>query len=104
MSKLFKKQVQFGLMLPRLLRFIQESGYQYTIGQTVRCPDCSRGHERSLHKKALAVDINLFAKDGTYLQNGKDHEAMHDFWDSIGGAERIAGDLNHYSVEYGGMR
>ena len=104
MSTLFDKQVQFGRMLPKLLDHINEQGFLYTVGQTVRCVHCEVGHINSLHKKGLAVDINLFGRDKTYLQNGGAHELIHDFWDTLGGAERIKGDLNHYSIEYKGMR
>lgn len=32
------------------------------------------------------------------------HDILHKFWSSIGGADPIPGDLNHYSLEYRGMR
>ena len=61
------------------------------------------GHKNSCHKLKLAIDVNL-VKDGVLLGDGPEHAALHDFWDSLGGAPRIPHDMNHYSVEYRGMR
>ena len=57
------------------------------------------GHKDSLHHDSLALDFDAY-RDGVYLPSGKEHEALHDYWDSIGGNERILNDMNHYS--YGG--
>jgi hypothetical protein len=69
--------------------------------------DDNTGHMKgSLHYIRLAQDINLF-KDGVYLQ-GKEaeqaHTLLHDYWDNLGGAERIPKDLNHYSIAHEGKR
>ncbi len=50
----------------------------------------------SLHKLSLAVD--LWAHDPMV------HIALHDFWDAVGGAQRIAGDMGHYSFSWQGYR
>ena len=43
----------------------------------------------SCHKLKLADDL--------YTAKDSDHVIMHDIWDSLGGAERILDDMNHYS-------
>lgn len=65
-----------------------------------------KGHPRSTHLNRLAVDFNIF-RNGVYLQGGeaeRAHNELHDFWDTLGGAQRISNDLNHYSFEYQGVR
>jgi hypothetical protein len=56
-----------------------------------------------LHYIGLAIDLNIF-KNGKYLTDGTGHDVLHDVWDSLGGAARIPGDLNHYSLEHSGRR
>jgi len=102
MSELLEKQFEFGRLLPRLMVAILEKGYTYTPG----CARCALvGHHRpgSCHYSGLAIDINLFMK-GEWLRDGKDHAQFHDLWEQWGGAKRIPGDFNHYSVEFKGMR
>jgi hypothetical protein len=102
MSELLEKQFSFGRLLPGLLGAMLERGYTYTLG----CARCAKeGHHRpgSCHYQGLAVDINLF-RDGVWLKDGKDHEQFHDLWESWGGAKRINGDFNHYSLEHQGVK
>ena len=109
-----QKQELFSRMLPIFYLYVQFLGYQIRSGDLFRSPkvfgemgeSLGYGHRNSAHKMKLAIDVNL-TKDGVYLQ-GKDaedaHNLLHDFWDMLGGAERIPHDLNHYSFGHGGMR
>lgn len=54
------------------------------------------GAATSVHKLSLAQDL--------YTKNDADHVKLHDKWDSMGGAKRIADDMNHYSFEWNGSR
>jgi len=95
-----QKQSYFAKMVAKLIIYIYESGYEVTLGDAW----AHTGHkEDSNHYIRLAIDLNLF-KDGVYLDLGEEHNQFHDFWDSLGGAERIEEDLNHYSVEHNGRR
>ena len=98
-----QKQRKFTLMVGRLINEAYERGYELTFGDAYRDSRVEYGHPDSLHRKRLAVDLNLF-KDGEYLIDGAGHDDLHDFWDLLGGSERIADDLNHYSLAHGGMR
>jgi hypothetical protein len=100
---LVSKQNEFSGMVAQLIIFAQQRGYQITFGDAYRDDRVIYGHKDSLHRKRLAVDLNLF-EDGKYVSSDEAHAPLHDFWDSIGGAERIKGDGNHYSLEYNGMR
>ena len=97
------KQNKFAGMVAQLIIFAQQRGYQITFGDAFRDPRVTYGHKDSLHRERLAVDLNLF-KDGFYIATDEAHAPLHDFWDSLGGAERIKGDGNHYSLSYKGMR
>ena len=99
-----EQQSKFAHMMALLILYAEEIGYEVTMGDCYRDARCKYGHPRSLHKKRLAVDLNIF-KNGKYLQGYRAREAhskLHDFWDSIGGNERINDDLNHYSFSIGG--
>lgn len=97
------KQRRFTYMVAQLILTAYDMGYELTFGDAYRDPRTTYGHPESLHRKRLAVDLNIF-KDGVYLKDGTGHDELHDWWDTMGGAERIAADLNHYSLAYGGMR
>ena len=100
-------------LLPRLIDKAHELGFELTVGDAFRDPRVHGAHgERkagsysaaySNHKERLAIDLNLF-KDGQYLTTDQAHAPLHDFWESIGGGARIAGDANHYSLEHNGRR
>lgn len=94
-------------MVSYLIQHAAELGYGLTFGDAYRDGRAFKGTEPygaefSNHKKRLAVDFNIF-KDGSYLlgkEADEGHNLLHDYWDEIGGGERITWDLNHY--EYTG--
>jgi len=67
-----QKQSRFVEMVARLIRHAYNEGYELTFGDAYRDPRCPYGSEVSLHKKRLAVDLNLF-KDGKYLSSTEAH-------------------------------
>lgn len=97
------KQNKFAGMVARLILFAQDNGYEVTFGDAFRDDRVTYGHPKSLHRKRLAVDLNLF-KDGEYLTTSAGHAPLREFWLSIGGSSEIYGDANHYSLEHEGMR
>ena len=105
-----EKQSRFVRMIADLIAYAYENGYEMTFAEAYRPPELAelyekqgRGIKNSLHTQRLAIDLNLF-KDGNYLTDGSGHNELHDFWDAIGGAKRIAKDLNHYSILHNGTR
>ena len=106
MSSLGEKRRKFSKMLCLLQHYILFLGHDYALDQTKRCKECPIGHPRSTHKSGVAVDILLYSPTGDYpySQDKIIHNQLHDFWDLLGGAERIENDLNHYSLEHGGVR
>lgn len=82
----------------------EQLGYEVTLGDAYRPPWAVWGHRKSLHKKRLAIDLNLF-RDGKYLTDTEDHQPLGEYWESIGGSwgGRFE-DGNHYSLAHEGMR
>jgi len=103
-----ERQEFFARILPLLLIHIHAKGYDIRIGHCMRCRNCYVGKKHSVHKEKLAIDLNITKApapgERPVLLTDKEAEAVHnefhDYWDSLGGAPRIKGDLNHYSVSY----
>ncbi|RPI52829.1 MAG: M15 family peptidase [Deltaproteobacteria bacterium] len=96
-----ERQSQFARMVPLLILFAYEKGYEITFGDAW----ATSGHRaNSLHYERLAIDLNLF-KDGVFLQEVEDHKELGEFWESIGGSwGGRFNDGNHYSLEWQGRR
>lgn len=107
---LVNKQAQFATAIGRLLVWCAENNHTVTFGDAYRDPRLhgamgekkAYGKADSVHKLRLAVDLNL-------IINGKlaqpvDYAPLHDYWDTLGGAKRIASDMNHFSFEHNGLR
>jgi len=105
-----EKQELFSRCRMLLEMHIHALGYDIRGGHLWRCDNCVMGAKYSVHKLKLAYDINLSLApshdERPRLLTGKAAEAahnkIHDYWDTIGGAKRIQGDLNHYSFEHNG--
>ena len=89
--------------ITKLRCWLELQGICYTEGDAFRDPrlhgevgvKMGYGHPKSCHKLKLADDFNF--------DTAVDHHRAHDFWDSLGGAKRIASDMNHYSSGWGDM-
>ena len=104
MGVMVDKQNKFAGMIAQLIIFAQQRGYQVTFGDAYRDPAITYGHPESLHKKRLAVDLNLF-KDGEYMTGSTGHDVLGKFWTSMGGSwGGDFADFNHYSLKHEGMR
>lgn len=112
-SKLLQRQWQMTRMLPELINFIHSQGYECTLGDAFRDPRVfgkigerkGYGESKSAHKQKLAIDLNLFKPDGTYLSKTESHKVIGAFWKSKGGS--WGGDFqdgNHYSLEFNGIK
>jgi hypothetical protein len=104
METLVSKQQRFIRMVARLIYWAEDHGFRLTFGDAYRDPRCTYGQPFSLHRKRLAVDLNLF-KDGVWLKETEDHLPLGKYWESIGGSwGGRFNDGNHYSLEHDGMR
>lgn len=102
--KTINRQKQFARMLPRLLDKAHELGYEVTLGDAYRDSRVPYGHPRSLHRKRLAIDLNLF-RDGEYLNRSEDYQELGEWWTSNGPEFRWGGmmDGNHFAITDGTM-
>lgn len=104
-----EKQSKFAHMVALLILHAEALGYTVTLGDAYRAETCSHGHPNSLHKKRLAIDLNLFSLDNTgtwrYVSSTEAHRPLGEYWESIGGTwGGRFNDGNHYSLEHGGMK
>lgn len=103
-------------MIGLLLNFAYVRGYGITFGDAYRDRRTfgvvgeakGYGAPSSLHKRRLAIDLNLFKKvDGewVYQERTEDHRELGEFWQSIGGTwGGKFDDGNHYSLEHNGYK
>ena len=102
--RLSETRHKFRRMKRMLIAYGEFLEYNVVEDQGKRCADCPNTHPRSTHKVGLAIDLILYSKDWRYLTADNHYAQLHLFWDFIGGAERIDGDLNHFSLEHQGVR
>ena len=101
-----EKQSLFTASLALLIQYMISQGYTPRLKFVKRCLDCPVGHDTSLHKQALAADIDLFL-DGAYLTETSDHTLFGEFWESLGPDHSWGGhfdDGNHYAIAHQGMK
>lgn len=104
-------QSKFAAMVARLILKAQGLGYEVTLGEAwrsefeaMRLAKLKLGIKRSLHCDRLAIDINLF-REGVWLTTAAAHQALGEWWESIGGAwGGRFGDPGHYSLPWGGRK
>lgn len=114
MSVLLDKQFLFTRLTPRLLDYIHSQALECTFGETWRTPEQAAlnakkglGIANSLHIVRLAVDLNLFTKDGKWLQTFKDYEPIGLWWIEQDPLCRWGGrfakpDPGHFSITHEG--
>lgn len=104
-----QRQRLFMRLLPRLIDYAYQNGFELSIGDGYRDPrlhgavgvKMGYGHASSNHKNRLAIDLNLF-KDGAFLTTSEDHKPLGEYWESLHPLCKWGGrfnDGNHYSIE-----
>jgi hypothetical protein len=99
-----EEQNLFMQLLPKLINKINET-HLCSGGDLCSKPEYGAHKKNSCHFIRLAIDINLFTKDGAYLIDTMAHKPFGDFWESLHPLCRWGGrfnDGNHYSLEYEG--
>ena len=107
---LAKKRCDFSDEFNSLHFFAMEKGvvegFRLALGR-VKTPAGTKGqHKRSCHISGLAGHLLIYTLnfDWPHPDVHRIQSEIHDQWDKMGGARRIKGDLNHYSVEHEGIR
>ena len=132
--RLGEKQELFMRLLPRLIDKAHELGFEIRGGELQRseeaarwnaehCRVCKRtkprhapnGHQfraigivESLHRKKLAIDLNLFRGE-LFLTQTDDHRELGEFWESLHPLCRWGGRFSnpdgcHYAITHGGRQ
>lgn len=109
--KLSVQQAIFAKNLATFITKIFDQGYSCTYGEVYRTKEqadwyYSRGMgiKNSLHCKRLAVDLNIFDKDGALLSSVADYKPFGDLWCSLHEKNRWGGifsrpDANHFEQQ-----
>jgi len=99
-------QSLFALLIARLMVWINEQGWEITVGDFNR-PD-GRGHmAASNHYIRLAADLNLFVNDGYVITDSVEWQKIGAWWEALHPLCRWGGrftqaDYNHFSLEWNG--
>ena len=119
MSDLLSRRLLFTSLVPSLVGHARALGYGATLGEVVRsqaAADWNAAHglgiSTSLHREGLAVDLNLYAKEGLdfrYITDGEGHTVLGPFWKALHplcawGGDFTKKDWDHYSVTFQGRR
>lgn len=110
------KQQEFTRCVSQLINFATAQGFGLTFGDAYRDKRAhgefgvKRGYSAasSVHKKRLAVDLNLFV-DSKYITNGncEEYKLLGQAWERMHPDARWGGrfnDANHFSFEYNGFK
>ena len=105
------EQRKFTLAIAKLILFAyEELKVELTFGDAYRDPRVhghgkGYGSDNSVHLIRLAVDLNLFV-GGEYITDSTCYawDRLHNYWKSIGGADRISSDANHFSFRWENRR
>jgi len=112
--KLSEKQIKLCHALNSIERWAFGLGYDLVREDAYRNPVVhgefgikkSYAAAYSVHKLKLAQDYSVF-RNGKYVTGEEANRVfnlMHDHADTLGLAERIPGDLGHFSMEHQGHR
>ena len=98
-----EKRELFTFSLSMLLLYMRGQGYRPRVKYVTR----GNNWGDSLHPWGLAADIDLFDKDGQYLELTEDHAQFGAVWESLHPLNSWGGhfdDGNHYSVQHEGLK
>jgi hypothetical protein len=109
-----QKQSLFTLLVAQLIVQADALGYFVTFGECYRSPEeaarlakLGLGIKNSLHTKRLAIDLNLFSREGKYLSSTESHRPLGEWWERQHPLCRWGGRFNdggHYSLEHEGRK
>ena len=111
-----EKQSVFVKLLARLIDRAYSLGYELTLGEAHRPAITARYYDKigigilsSLHRKRLAIDLNLFL-EGEYLTDTESWRLLGEWWEEQSTDEYECswggtwGDGNHFSIAHDGRR
>lgn len=115
MSALLKLQQEFSQAAARLIAYAAVLGYNVTLGEAFRTPeqaewdlDHGTGIKDSVHCQRLAIDLQLFKADDTYIEDSEGYDELGKWWKSLGehycwGGDFERADYDHFSITPDGV-
>jgi hypothetical protein len=110
MGVVLDKQIKFAGLASQLIAKAFEMGFAVTLGDAYRDPRCPYGSDVSLHKERLAIDLNLFKREGghwRFCTDTESHRPLGEWWESLDPECAWGGrfnDGNHYSIKHLGRK
>lgn len=99
-----EKQEMFTILYCNLLTFLLGKGYRIRQKHLLRCAGCKVGHDRSLHRIGLAIDL-VFMEGDDPIEDSARYTEAGEFWEHLGGSwGGRFGDGGHFSIEHNGVR
>jgi hypothetical protein len=107
---LTQKQSIFAQNVALLLQYIRLKDFQVTLGEAFRTEAQAKIYAQegkgiidSLHRKRLAIDLNLL-KDGLYFSQSSYYEPFGVYWETLHPLNRWGGrfkrvDANHFEMQ-----
>ena len=104
------KQAIFARNVANLILYINYHNYSVTLGEVYRTQEQAKlyaeqgkGIISSQHCKRLAIDLNLFDKNGIYLQETENYKDIGTYWKYMHPDNRWGGDFqkadgNHFEM------
>lgn len=97
-----KDQKLFTQLVAMYIRALYTRGYEVTFGDAYRDPRCPYGSARTMHRRRLALDLNLF-KDGEYIRDVEGWREAGELWETMHeraewGGRWSNGDANHIQL------
>jgi len=100
--KLSDEQAIFAQNVIKLIEYIFSKGYKCTFGEAYRPPEMAaiykqegKGIANSLHTQRLAIDLNIFAPDGTLLHDAQSYAPFGAYWKTLNPNNCYGGDFVH---------
>lgn len=94
----WKEQDAFLVDVGHLIFYIHSKGYYCTFGEAWRSHDQAeiyakegKGIVNSLHCQRLAIDLNLYSKDGKYITDVKEYRQFGEYWMKLNPKNRWGG-------------
>ena len=113
--KLSEAQREFSLTFAKFVLKSYRKGYEITLGEAWRTPEQAEiyakkgiGIKSSVHRKRLAVDINLFV-NGQLTWDVEHYRVLGELWKTMHPLARWGGDFKgrdavHFSFEWRGVK
>lgn len=90
MLSLLERQQTFARNVCKLIECIFVSGYACTLGEAERSKEQAEIYAKeglgivdSQHCKRLAIDLNIFTVDGTYVKDAAVYKKFGDYWRTL---------------------